>query len=73
MHDSHCPKCGAEYDGDNKTCASCGAVRPRGVLLQRLWNITLTSWLCRPALSKSAFTILSCLMCAGMRANSLER
>ncbi|KAI0855495.1 hypothetical protein F4860DRAFT_496195 [Xylaria cubensis] len=26
MHNSSCPKCGASFAGDSKTCGSCGAV-----------------------------------------------
>ncbi|KAI1766574.1 hypothetical protein GGR53DRAFT_485837 [Hypoxylon sp. FL1150] len=26
MHSSSCPKCGQTFDGETKTCGSCGAV-----------------------------------------------
>ncbi|KAI1136607.1 hypothetical protein F5Y05DRAFT_390327 [Hypoxylon sp. FL0543] len=26
MHNSNCPKCGTAFNGDVKTCGSCGAV-----------------------------------------------
>ncbi|KAI6092694.1 hypothetical protein F4821DRAFT_223035 [Hypoxylon rubiginosum] len=33
MHNSSCPKCGQTFDGETKTCGSCGAVSRLTLLL----------------------------------------